>query len=209
LNRCALQLSILAICLLTAAAGCAPWSWSHAPPPEAAIAAAPIENPLFTPIADHEFIFHQLVDTLDNYFEIDAEERVRVEEGVILEGRIETLPTIGATYLEPWRRDSVGGFERLHATLQTIRRRASARVIPTAQGYLIDVVVTKELEDLVRPEGARVVDVSAIHNTDLERDEPDEVFPEGVLGWIPLGRDAALEQRILGELYNRLDLSGL
>jgi hypothetical protein len=195
-----------AICLSVAGlAGCAVPMESASV--EITATPATIENPLFTPVADHEFIFHQLVDTLDNYFEIDAEEQVRIEEGVILEGRIETLPTIGATYLEPWRRDSVGSFERLHATLQTIRRRASARVIPTSQGYLIEVVVTKELEDLVQPERSRVTDISAIHNTNLDREEPDAVLPDGVLGWIPLGRDAALEQRILGELYNRLNLS--
>lgn len=195
--------------------GCAkPWSGAPlagSPVPEAQIVDEPpatLQNPLFTPISDHEFVFHQLIDTLDNYFEIDAEERVRIEEGVILEGRIETFPTIGATYLEPWRGDSVGGFERLHATLQTIRRRATARVIPTEHGYLVEVVVAKELEDLAQPERSRVRDISAIHmSTNLERDETETELPPGVLGWIPLGRDVALEQRILAEMYNRLDLS--
>lgn len=199
---------------LSLVAGCA-----HVAGPPAAPTSGPagefvtgvVPNPYFTPVADHEFVFDQIVDTLDDYFEIEVQQRVRIEEGVILEGRVETLPTIGATYLEPWRDDSVGSFERLHATLQTIRRRASVRMIPTAQGYAIEVAVFKELEDLARPESSPVTNISSIHTTELDR-EADEAstdqspLPAGVLGWIPLGRDAALEQRILGELTQRLAL---
>ena len=203
------SLSLLFATVLFFVAGCA--GVNPPLPPPGATASGIVPNPYFTPVADHEFVFDQIIDTLDNYFEIEAEERVRIEEGVVLEGRVETLPTIGATYLEPWRDDSVGSFERLQATLQTIRRRASVRMIPSAQGYSIEVIVSKELEDLAQPEATPVTNISPIHNTELDREANEassdqSPLPAGVLGWIPLGRDAALEQRILGELANRLAL---
>ena len=65
----------------------------------------------------------------------------RLIAGVLTEGRIDTFPLSGSTLLEPWRRDSTRGYEKWHATLQAIRRRATVRVIPTEGGYLLDVIV--------------------------------------------------------------------
>ena len=70
---------------------------------------------------------------------------------MLTEGRIDTYPVTGATLLEPWRGDSVTNYDRLEATLQSIRRRCFVRVIPEPASYLIDVQVFKELEDLPRP----------------------------------------------------------
>ena len=70
------------------------------------------------------------------------------------EGLIQTAPQDGATWLEPHRHDSVGTFNRWESTFQTIRRRAVVRVIPDAAGYLVEVIVEKELEDLPSPEKA-------------------------------------------------------
>ena len=48
--------------------------------------------------------------------------------------------------VEPHRRDSVGRYNRWESTFQTIRRRATVRVIPDASGYVVDVTVEKDLE---------------------------------------------------------------
>src|SRR5207237_10578805 len=119
-----------------------------------AAAPPPLENPLFVPPVDRECLWNQTVDALDDYFHIEREDRVRVVAGVLTEGRIDTFPTIGSTLFEPWRIDSTPGYEKLHATFQSIRRRATIRVIPVEGGYLLDVVVQKELEDLDKPENA-------------------------------------------------------
>ena len=66
----------------------------------------------------------QAVDAVDDYFRIEREERVRLIGGVLTEGRIDTFPIIGSTIFEPWRKDSTPGYEKVHATLQSIRRRA-------------------------------------------------------------------------------------
>ena len=167
-----------------------------------------IENPLFIPALDREFIWNQTVDAVDDYFKIEREERVRLIGGVLTEGRIDTHPTIGSTLLEPWRNDSTPGYEKLHATLQSIRRRGTVRVIPAEGGYLIDVQVLKEVEDLDKPEHATAGGATLRHDGSLVRQEGAAGRYSVTLGWIALGRDLTLEQRILADLQARLNVEG-
>ena len=172
-------------------------------------AAAPpplLENPMFVPPLDREFLWSQTVDAVDDYFRIQREERVRLVGGILTEGRIDTNPATGSTLLEPWRADSTPGYEKLHATLQSIRRRATIRVIPAGDGYLLDVNVLKELEDLDKPENATAGGATLRHDGSLVRQEGAGGRYSVTLGWIPLGRDITLEQRILADLRARLEL---
>lgn len=165
-----------------------------------------IENPLFVPAMDREFLWNQTVDVVDDYFRIEREERVRLIAGVLTEGRIDTFPLSGSTILEPWRRDSTRGYEKWHATLQAIRRRATVRVMPTEGGYLLDVVVQKELEDLDKPENATVGGATLRYDGTLVRQQGAPGRFSVNLGWIPIGRDCALEQRILANISERLQI---
>jgi hypothetical protein len=155
---------------------------------------------------DREFLWNELVATVEQFgFRIEREERVRQVGDVLVEGRIETFPVDSPTLLEPWRRGSPAGYERLESTLQSIRRRASLRVIPTGGGFLIEAVVVKELEDVNRPEQATVGEATFRHDGSLVR--PEETAESGgpvTLGWIPLGRDLVLEQAILAEAQARI-----
>jgi hypothetical protein len=170
-------------------------------------ASVPLENPLFVPAMDREFLWNQTVDAVDDYFRIEREERVRLIGGVLTEGRIDTFPTTGSTLLEPWRGDSTPGYEKWHATLQSIRRRAIVRVIPSEGGYLVDVQVLKELEDLDKPENATAGGATLRHDGSLVRQEGAAGRFSHTLGWIALGRDASLEQKILADLAGRLGLA--
>lgn len=173
-----------------------------------ASSAGPISNPLFIPPVDRELLWNTTVDAVDDYFRIEREDRVRLIAGVLTEGRIDTFPTIGSTMLEPWRGDSTHGYEKLHATLQSIRRRATIRVIPTEGGYLLDVVVQKELEDLDKPEHATAGGSTLRHDGTIVRQQGPPGRFSVTLGWIPIGRDPSLEQKILGTIASRLDLQG-
>ena len=166
----------------------------------------PPQNPLFVAGLDQEFLHNQVVDALDDYFKIQREERVRDVGGVLTEGRVETFPQTGATALEPWRKDSTPGFERAHATLQSIRRRALVRIIPVEGGNLLDVAVYKELEDVAYPEHSTSGDATLRYDSSLVRGTGNARLAPGSLGWIPQGRDASLEQRILGQLRGRLNV---
>lgn len=163
-----------------------------------------IANPLPVGPIDRSVIMDEVSDELDNYFRIAREERVRLMDGLLTEGWIETHPQIGSTCFEPWRRDSVRGFERLHATLQTVRRFAKARIIPTGDGYLIDLRVFKELEDLPNPNRSPVASRQFRHDNALDVDREDLMLLQPNQGWIPQGRDLALEQAILQKIQARL-----
>ena len=170
---------------------------------------AMIQNPLYVPLSDREFMWNQLVDTIDDYFRIDYEERVRLEAGILTEGRIETLPEIGSTVLEPWRKDSTHGYEKAYASLQSMRRRAVVRVRPQADGgYLVDVAVFKELEDVSRPEYSTVDLEGLRHDGTIQRSHSRFEADAVTIGWIPLGRDTQLEQVILSKLRGRLGIVG-
>ena len=100
--------------------------------------------------SDSEFLWNQVVDTVEDYFRIKSEQRAARDALQWVEGRLETYPEIGATLLEPWRKDTAYGYQRLQSTLQTMRRTCFVRVIPVEQGFSVGVEVLKELEDVNR-----------------------------------------------------------
>ena len=187
--------------LLFAVSGCA------AGPPYAVPVeqAAPVSfaNPTFLPCANHEYVWESLVDVVDDYFAIEQEEPVRLVGNVMTEGRLDTFPAVGSTFFEPWRHDSANPYEKLESTLQSIRRRALVRVIPADRGFWVDVAVFKELEDVKSPTGSTTGSATFRYNTTLTRVVGPVQEQEIHEGWIPLGRDTALEQRILEQLLAR------
>ena len=183
--------------------GCGHWH-GQTVAPGALPGSEAIPNPMPVVALDDEFLWRQIVDTVDDYFRIEREVRMRADGGIATDGLIQTFPTTGASCLEPWRGDSTHGFERLHATLQSLQRRATVRVAPSATGYDIDLAVYKELEDVAQPEHATVGASTLRHDGSLVRNEPNAMSGPPRLGWIPLGRDFTLEQRMLAELRGRL-----
>lgn len=161
-------------------------------------------NPALFAAVDRKHLWEQLADVVNDYFRIEREQRPRAAGNVLTEGRIDTFPLVAATVLEPWRGDSASGHERIESTLQSIRRRALVRVAPEGRGYRVEVVVEKELEDLHQPQHAAAAAAVLRHDSAAERDDADDREKKQTLGWIPLGRDTALEQRILAELHRRM-----
>jgi hypothetical protein len=142
---------------------------------------------------------------VDDYFRIERERQVQLIGDVLTEGRIETFPKIGATVAEPHRRDSVGRYNRWESTFQTIRRRTTVRVIPDAAGYVVDVTVEKDLEDLPRPEFSTSGVATFRNDSSLGSAATEQVSRTQLAGrWIYIGRDPALEQRILADIQSRL-----
>jgi hypothetical protein len=162
-------------------------------------------NPIAVPVVDEELAWDQIADVVSDYFTIAREQRARRSGEMLMEGRIETAPLDGATWLEPHQRDSVGSFNRWESTFQTIRRRAVVRVIPDAAGYLVEVVVEKELEHLPTPEkatagAATFRNDSSLPSRRLEQASRTQSSPR----WIQLGRDPPLEQQMLADIHARL-----
>lgn len=172
-------------------------------PPEEMPGGAP---PIFVPAANDEYAWEQIADVVSDYFTIAREQQVRRSGEAWSEGKIETRYQGGATWLEPFRKDSVGAFNRWESTFQTIRRRATVRVMPDPNGYVVEVIVEKELEDLPHPERS-TSGVAAFPN--------DFSLPSGRSGdvsrtlssprWIQLGRDKPLEAKMLADIHARLN----
>ena len=161
-------------------------------------------NPVFVENHNHEFLWSVLVDVIDTHFEIAREMPIRLYGNVLTEGHLHTKPKIGPSLAEPWHADSVGFTERFLCTAQTIRRWVEVHVVPETGGYTIEVKAFKELED--NPQTLRAV-ANASHlrfrdNADEFADKID-VDP-GSSGWFIIGRDAALENRLLLEIVYRL-----
>jgi len=187
--------------LLATFSGCAPTPpWTEPLGPPVTIFH---DNPMLLPIADPQQAWETVVDVVDDYFAIEREEPVRLVGDTPTEGRLDTYPKVAATIFEPWGLDSAGPQARVESTLQSIRRRAAVRVVPAEGGYWVDVAVFKELEDVRRPEFATAGAATFRYDASLTRVVNPVGEQEINAGWIPQGRDVALEQRILGHLLAR------
>ena len=192
--------------LVAALAGCAISSSHHSSPADCETG----DNPTFIPAGNSDLLWSEMITSLERRgYRIEREERVRLIGDVVTEGRIETFPAVGSTLLEPWRGTSAPGYERLHATLQTVRRRVVLRVIPATGGYLVEATVFKELEDLIQPELATVGGSSLRHDGSLVRERSGEIGRLNRLGWIPQGRDVTLEHDLLSEITARAGAEGI
>jgi hypothetical protein len=151
-------------------------------------------NPVFVAANNHETVWERTVDVLHAYqFPIARENKP--------DGIIETDYKVGAGLLEPWHQDSLGADARLESSLQSIRRRVFVTLNPTDRGYLIGVEVFKELEDLNGPASNSAGAATFQESTPLQRDLDRVVGQSAPSGWIPVGRDARLEQAILQSLH--------
>lgn len=208
---------ILAFILVVGAtAGCGQLRYrlSNAPP------AKSVPNPVRVPPMKDGYLWDQVTDTVDDFFPILKQQPVAASGGIIVDGRLETKYQIGNSLFEPWRKDSTEGFERLQSTLQSIRRRAIVTVRPAvnqagidlgpgysqtfADGYIIEVVVTKDIEDVDRPIGRTGAAEVKRHDGTIVRQEDRVDDTPITLGWISLGRDQTLEQRILQQILGRI-----
>lgn len=162
-----------------------------------------LSNPISLPARDGEFVWNQIVDVVDDYFQIKSEQRPTVEPTHWLEGKLETWPQIGATALEPWRKDAGFGVQLWESSLQTIRRIATVRVIPSESGFDVHVEVLKELEDVNRSLMSSEGSAAQRHDGTVVRVDNQLIGGPITLDWIRLENDTELEQRILREILGR------
>lgn len=179
------------------AAGCA-----SAPPldnPALVRASEEVENPVLvspgTPTREsYREVFEKCIDILDDDFE------VRVVNPV--DGRIITHPRVAPGYEQFWKGGNPDPRERLLATLQTIRQTAVVDIkVGERGGYLVGVVVERELEDLPRPSrlryGGAVFQEAPTVDRQLDVVGEAQISPADGTRWFRIGRDCAAEQRLL------------
>ena len=153
-------------------------------------------NPIFVPAGNEDAVWERTVDVVHDYFDIARENRVVGSQP----GLIETRFKIGASVVEPWHHDSYGLRNRTEATLQSIRRKALVNVTPAEGGYLISVEVLKEIEDLPGIAYNTAGGATFHQAYPLHRDLDLVTGQSSPSGWVPLGRDDALEGEMLRQL---------
>jgi hypothetical protein len=154
------------------------------------------QNPVYVPLSHEAYnlVFDNVLHVLnDTGFEILESNRY--------DGHIETLPRTAPGVEQFFKSGSPAISERVIATFQSYRQRASVKIMPAESGgFFIQVVVLKELEDL--PRTMRSLAGSAFffasNNVDRQLEQVDPTIFEAA--WIPKGRDMYLEQDILCRL---------
>ncbi len=172
-----------------------------APPPPIEL---PVANPAHIGDVDPDFLWRQIVDAVDDHFRIDKEQPVRRDNMNWLEGSLTTYPIVSGTSLEPWRNDASRGFERLQSTFQTIRRKATVRIIPEVTGYLVDIQVMKEQEDVDQSQFSTAGASAQRHDGSIVRHENQLRQAPVTLGWYEIGRDRDLERRLMESILGRI-----
>src|SRR5438477_6573989 len=90
--------------------------------------------------AAYDEVFNKVLDVLDDYFVVRFSSRY--------DGHIVCWPRDAPGLEQPWKPGSPDFKERLYATLQTTRHECEVFITPTEHGYLVQVIVRKQLEDL-------------------------------------------------------------
>ncbi len=183
--------SLLCVLILVLGTGCIGMR-ARTPAPVAAQQVSTV----FVANNDQEVVWEYIVVVVHDYFEIAREIR--------LDGIIETKPLVAAGILEPWHKDSVGLGNRLEGSLQSIRRRGFVNVTPAQGGYLVSVEIYKEQEDVVASPDKSAGNSTFQESRPLQRDLTLVVGDAAPQGWIALGHDQALEDRMLRQIQQRL-----
>src|SRR6516164_5024545 len=141
------------------------------------------QNPFFVPPVPYGKLFETLRHVLIEYdFEIADSHRA--------DGRIESVPRVSPGVLPLFRPGSPDLYDRLLATFQTYRHRVTVIVQPSEDhSYFVEVIVRKELEDLIRPVRSSIGGAIFRMENDVERqfEVIDPTFYDST--WIFKGRD--------------------
>jgi hypothetical protein len=155
-----------------------------------------VENPvLVSPgqptAASYREVFEKVVDVLDDYFDLMPPNPY--------DGRVTTRPRVAPGYEQFWKAGNPDPRQRLFATFQSVRQTATVEIRSGERGgYLVYVVVEKELEDVPRPTSPGAGSAIFQESPTVER-LVEVVSPEttGDRVWFKVGRDYAFEQQIL------------
>ena len=160
-----------------------------------------VENPVLvspgrpTPLAYQE-VFEKTIDVLSTYFDLLPPNPYA--------GQIVSKPRIAPGFEQFWKQGNPDPRNRLLSTFQTIRQTVTAEIRAGERGgYLVYIVVDRELEDLSRPSAAR--QGAAVFQEAPTVDRRFDVVgadTEADTTWFKIGRDYALEQQILRRIRN-------
>jgi hypothetical protein len=130
-----------------------------------------------------------------------AIEKYDVENGVI-----RTRPLRGGQFFEFWRSDNAGGYNTTESNLQSVHRTVELTFDSEATRLCMNCTATVQRLSLPEEPIEGYLNAPAIH-TDSSRDKQRlEVDSERMdkMQWIDLGRDEALESKVLNKIQKKI-----
>lgn len=135
---------------------------------------------------------HTLAVLREHEFTPDRQDRAN--------GRITTRPETSKQWYEPWRSDVVDKYDILLASLHTIQRSVTVQFLHEPDGWKADVTV--RIYQLSEPEPQLTTASSVLHGYSGALPDREGRRLGSHREWRDIGRDGALESRLLGEILN-------
>ncbi|MCG8407357.1 MAG: hypothetical protein MI923_19335 [Phycisphaerales bacterium] len=141
-------------------------------------------------------LWNQTLSVLRKFdFEPDRQDRVR--------GIITAMPATSMQWHEPWRQDVADGYGLLHSSMHTTQRKAEVRFVRNDR-WSVEVQI--DVYRLSRPETQITSASSTLHGFSEHLPTLEgQSSRSGKSGahWVYLGRDGAMEQRLLRRILAR------
>jgi hypothetical protein len=133
------------------------------------------------------------------YFELDRQDR---REGVLT-----TLPDTTAAGFELWRPQPNNPYMWVEANVHTVQRQATVRLrqVEGEGDYEVDVEIERFRYNLEERQITNSAAALRLYSSDAPTTSGRSVSPAESSYWIPLGRDADMEQAVLHSILMRYD----
>jgi hypothetical protein len=152
--------------------------------------------------SDFETLWETAGNTLrSHYFRLDRQDR---QEGVIT-----TFPETTANWFELWRPQPEPAFYWLEANTHTTQRRATVWIKPAASSgdYEVQVQVDRYQYSLPERQVTNSAEALRMFSSGSPTYAGRNESPSQTASWIPLGRDATMEQKVLQQIIRQHTLS--
>jgi hypothetical protein len=136
--------------------------------------------------------------------------RFEIEKYDVENGVIRTRPLSGGQFFELWRSDNAGGFNAAESNLQSIRRTVEFVFQQQQTGVCMRCEVTTQRLSLPEEPIQGYYSSSALYTASSQSKQQLNVDTKRLekMKWIDLGRDAALEQKILQRIQHSISKGG-
>jgi len=116
-------------------------------------------------------------------------------------GTIRSDYRLGGSFMEPWAVQASDGYDLAEESLNIVRRQATAS-IATEDGrlYNVSLEIVRQRQGFAHPEEPAFADEFDVMDSRVTPLRRSDQVSEGA-SWVDMGRDTALESRILARVY--------
>jgi hypothetical protein len=133
--------------------------------------------------------------------------RFEIEKYDVENGVIRTRPLRGGQFFEPWRSDNAGGFNAAESNLQSLQRTVEITFQPQQTGICLQCEVNTQRLSLPEVPIEGYYSTPALYTASSRSSQALDVDNDQLekMRWTDLGRDTALEQKILQRIQQKIN----